>query len=556
MRLHPTVIEQVRQRLQIVDLFEPASLRRVGGEFLTRCPWHEDRRPSLSLNPSKNLAYCHVCARGTDAIGWWMEQQGLSFQEAVLQLAERLGIAAEPIDAADRDRLQQEMAERRRLYALRQSQRQTFAERLWSSEGAAALAYLQGRGLTPQTIRDWQLGWNGERVMVPLNDPQGRTVAFSGRLLNHQNDQPGGAPKYRNSRNDLLYQKSQLLFGLDHAREAINRSRQAVLVEGQFDVIRLAQAGISNVLAVSGSNLTASMLQLLQQHCRIEQLLLCFDGDAAGAGAADRAISALQPQVLSSGLDLRILSLPAGQDPAELADQFQALLGRAISWIDHRLARASAGLDLNDPATIQRCEQELQALLQQLPAGGLRAYVLRRASALLGSDLNSTGLEAIPPAPAPAPSQAQAQAPSHQAAHQTTHSFSRGGIDHQRWAERRALRLYIHDPSQRAALQPIRYREPLLAEIHQVIETLEAMGGGGEGLRGLLMGLIQPLIGQNRRVLAEAIAALCRPPEEVLRVISANPLGELEGALQLLKRGPEPEGAEQSTKAPCSTSDS
>ncbi len=219
MRLHPDVIEQVRQRLQIVDLFEPASLRRVGGEFLTRCPWHEDRRPSLSLNPSKNLAYCHVCARGTDAIGWWMEQQGLSFQEAVLQLAERLGIAAEPFDAADQARLQQEMAERKRLYALRQTQRQTFAERLWRSEGAAALAYLQGRGLTPQTIRDWQLGWNGERVMVPLNDPQGRTVAFSGRLLNHQNGQPGGAPKYRNSRNDLLYQKSQLLFGLDRARE-------------------------------------------------------------------------------------------------------------------------------------------------------------------------------------------------------------------------------------------------------------------------------------------------------------------------------------------------
>jgi DNA primase len=488
MRLHPTVIEQVRQRLQIVDLFEPASLRRVGSEFLTRCPWHEDRRPSLSLNPSKNLAYCHVCARGTDAIGWWMEQQGLSFQEAVLQLAERLGITAEPIDAADRDRLQQEMGERKRLYTLRQTQRQTFAERLWRSEGAAALAYLQGRGLTPQTIRDWQLGWNGERVMVPLNDPQGRTVAFSGRLLNHQNDQPGGAPKYRNSRNDLLYQKSQLLFGLDRAREAINRSRQAVLVEGQFDVIRLAQAGLSNVLAVSGSNLTASMLQLLQQHCRIEQLLLCFDGDTAGASAADRAIAALQPQVLSSGLDLRILSLPAGQDPAELADQFQALLGRAISWIDHRLARASAGLDLGDPATIQRCEQELQALLQQLPAGGLR--------------------------------------------------------------------LYIHDPSQRAALQAIRYREPLLAEIHQVIETLEAMGGGGTGLRGLLMGLIQPLIGQNRRALAEAIAALCRPPEEVLRVIRANPLGELEGALQLLRRGHEQDGAEAPTTTSCSTSDS
>jgi hypothetical protein len=230
------------------------------------------------------------------------------------------------------------------------------------------------------------------------------------------------------------------------------------------------------------------MLQLLQQHCRIEQLLLCFDGDTAGASAADRAIAALQPQVLSSGLDLRILSLPAGQDPAELADQFQALLGRAISWIDHRLARASAGLDLGDPATIQRCEQELQALLQQLPAGGLR--------------------------------------------------------------------LYIHDPSQRAALQAIRYREPLLAEIHQVIETLEAMGGGGTGLRGLLMGLIQPLIGQNRRALAEAIAALCRPPEEVLRVIRANPLGELEGALQLLRRGHEQDGAEAPTTTSCSTSDS
>ena len=338
-----------------------------------------------------------------------------------------------------------------------------------------------------------------------------------------------------------------------------------MLVEGQFDVIRLAQAGLSNVLAVSGSNLTASMLQLLQQHCRIEQLLLCFDGDTAGASAADRAIAALQPQVLSSGLDLRILSLPAGQDPAELADQFQALLGRAISWIDHRLARASAGLDLGDPATIQRCEQELQALLLQLPAGGLRAYVLRRASDLLSSDLNSTGLEAIPPAPAPAPAPsrqpaglpatAEAKRSDNPAGPLPTGS-SRGGIDHQRWAERRALRLYIHDPSQRAALQAIRYREPLLAEIHQVIETLEAMGGGGTGLRGLLMGLIQPLIGQNRRALAEAIAALCRPPEEVLRVIRANPLGELEGALQLLRRGHEQDGAEAPTTTSCSTSDS
>jgi len=144
----------------------------------------------------------------------------------------------------------------------------------------------------------------------------------------------------------------------------------------------------------------------------------------------------------------------------------------------------------------------------------------------------------------------------HSAARRVTHSCGSDGIDHQRWAERRALRLYIHDPSQRAALQTIRYREPLLAEIHQVIETLEAMGGGGAGLRGLLMGLIQPLIGQNRRALAEAIAALCRPPEEVLRVIRANPLGELEGALQLLRRGPEPEGAEAPTTSPCSTSDS
>ncbi len=176
--------------------------------------------------------------------------------------------------------------------------------------------------------------------------------------------------------------------------------------------------------------------------------------------------------------------------------------------------------------------------------------MLRRASALLGGDLNSSGLEAIPPAPPPA------QAPMHSAARRVTHSCGSDGIDHQRWAERRALRLYIHDPSQRAALQTIRYREPLLAEIHQVIETLEAMGGGGAGLRGLLMGLIQPLIGQNRRALAEAIAALCRPPEEVLRVIRANPLGELEGALQLLRRGPEPEGAEAPTTSPCSTSDS
>ena len=110
-----------------------------------------------------------------------------------------------------------------------------------------------------------------------------------------------------------------------------------------------------------------------------------------------------------------------------------------------------------------------------------------------------------------------------------------------RWAERRALRLYIHAPEHRAALRQIRYREPLLAELWQVIETLEGVGGGGAGLRGLLMGLIAPLAEQGRQALAEALRHLCQPAEEVLRVMRANPSGELEGALQLLERGAEPE---------------
>ena len=244
--LSDTLIEQVRQRAQIVDLFEPGALRKAGREFLARCPWHDDRSPSLTVSPKTNRVHCFVCAKGADPIGWLQQTEGLTFPEAIRQLARRYGIAvSEKIPAAQSQANQQAASklaqDRRRLRARRQQQHSAFHQALrrdLETAGPAA-QFLARRGIQAATAIHWQLGLAEQRLQLPLCDLQGRCVGFSGRALAEQQ------PKYRNSSGDALFQKSQLLFGLDRAKSAIHSSQQALLVEGPLDVIALHQAGFT-----------------------------------------------------------------------------------------------------------------------------------------------------------------------------------------------------------------------------------------------------------------------------------------------------------------------
>ncbi len=502
MRLHDRTIEQVRERAQILDLFGPGNLKRSGREFLARCPWHDDQRPSLTVSPKTNRAYCFVCARGVDAIGWLQDREGLTFTDAVLQLADRYGVQIQAADAAEGERLMQEKTERARLYAMREQQQLQFTDALWLSPGAG---YLQRRGLTVETIEAWGLGWNGRRVTFPLCDPQGRVVAFTGRVLDDSK------PKYKNSPNDLLYSKAEMVYGLHMARDTIARSGHVVIAEGQFDVIACWQAGICNMVAVSGSSLTGAMVERIVRTTRAQRITLVFDGDLGGRKAAERAVGELRQLVLRGELELRVLALPDGQDPADAAAADPSALADAIEtaphWVQWWLEREFEALDLSTPQGVTAGEAAVRKILQVLPNGALREYVRQQCRARLNS------LPMIPPAQVQTDRQ----------------------VDACRWAERRALRLYLLDPGCRPALSGLNYQDPWSQRAAQLVQLLEGMLGERPEL---LAPAFARSIERADHITQSNLMPLVHPIPEVRRVIDANPLGELEGALATLASAP------------------
>ncbi len=493
MRLDERTVEQVRKKASILDQFDPAKIKKLGLEYLARCPWHDDQRPSLSISPAKNFAYCPVCARAVDAIGWLQDRQGLSFSDAVIQLAEQYGIEVKAANEEDTARFEAEQQQRAQLYRQREEQIELFQKML---DGSPAREYLQSRGLKASTIESWQLGWNGSRVMFPLRDPQGRVVGFTGRVLDDSK------PKYKNSRNDLIYQKSQLVFGLDRARNEIIRSGQVVITEGQFDVIRCFQEGIANMVAVSGSSLTKSMVETLVKTCKVREVVLCFDGDTGGEKAADRAIGELQGLALRGELSLKILSLPPGKDPADCAEQMAGMLADAPHWVQFSFEKRVGQVDLNDPQAIAVAERGVRQILQILPEGPLREYVQRRSRQVL---------RAVPDV-VPAKILTQRQ------------------IDRCRWAERRALRLYLLSPDSRPPLSEIKYTDPIMLQFSEFIETLESMGVQAGNIASVFRGLMS----RSEDLLRDEARSLTDPLPEVLRAVLADPVCELQGALDVL----------------------
>ena len=498
-RISQRTIEQVKEKARIVDAFEGHDLKRMGREFVTRCPWHDDRKPSLSISPQKNFAYCHVCQHGVDSLGW-LQDRGMTFSEAVESLARRHGVVVEMEDAQDNERLIEERKQRAILYAKREQQEAAFSEALFKNRDACL--YLKDRGISKTTAETWGLGFTSDRLMVPLRDAQGRTVAFTGRALADQ------MPKYKNSPNDLLFDKSKLVFGLDRAIPAIRKSREVVIVEGQFDVIKLHQEGIENVVACSGTALTLDQIEALVRRCGAQTVTLCFDGDAAGEKAAYKALEKLQQLALSEAIKLRILSLNPGDDPDSLcrergATYVKSVFAQAPNWVEWWLGRELKRVDLSDVEQVARAEQGVKRILSVLPVGPRRAYVERTAAEVLGASP-----KVRPAAPIVTKKQRDAKA----------------------WAERRAVRCYLLVPQSREQLKDMELEIPPYAEAWQLIKFLEATVSPNQ---------VQAMFGRVIQSLDEdsfhELRSLLQPVPEVLRQIQADPAQEIADTLELIK---------------------
>ena len=351
MAFPPSFLDELRNRISLSGLIgRRVKLARRGREFAGLCPFHHEKTPSFYVVEDKSFFHCFGCGAHGDAIGFAMRADNLDFIEAVEKLAGEAGLVVPQASPQERERAQRQKT----LLEAMEAAAAFYEERLWAPGGARAREYLQGRGLDPQTIRRFRLGWapddrqalrralNAEfsdpllieaglrrrseegqpsdyfrnRLMFPIGDRAGRVIAFGGRVLG------GGQPKYLNSPDSPLFEKGRVLYGWSAARAAVIRDEEggpgAIVTEGYMDVIALHQAGFGTAVAPLGTALTEFQLHELWR--LTPEPVLCFDGDIAGQRAATRAMRRALP-LLRPGQSLRFARLPAGEDPDSVIRQ-------------------------------------------------------------------------------------------------------------------------------------------------------------------------------------------------------------------------------------------
>ncbi|MEM7778832.1 MAG: DNA primase [Pseudomonadota bacterium] len=367
MTITPQWKDELRARITLSTVINRTTkLQRAGREWKACCPFHDEKTPSFTVNDQKGFYHCFGCGAHGDVISWMTEQRGLSFIDACKELAAEAGMEVPAPDPVAAKRAEK----RASLVDVTTEAQNWFVQNLKSSEGAEALAYLKGRGLSSATLREFGFGYAPEskqalptalarfdeqmlvetgmrietddgtqydrfrgRVMLPIQDARGRVIAFGGRILGKRE----GVAKYLNSPDTPLFDKGRNLYNLHRAAPASRQTGRVIVVEGYMDVVALAQAGFADAVAPMGTALTEMQLEMLWR--MVEIPILCFDGDTAGQRAAIRAIDRALP-LLSPTRSLSILTLPQGTDPDDLVskhgpEHFSELLEQAQSLVEH-----------------------------------------------------------------------------------------------------------------------------------------------------------------------------------------------------------------------------
>ncbi len=396
--------DRVKQQADIVRVVgEYVRLKKSGQNFTGLCPFHSEKTPSFAVHPVKQIYHCFGCGAGGDVFKFVMEMDKITFPESVRAVAEKCGIA---IPRA-RERTPEERQENQRRTSLVELHRETaafFAQQLnGTPEGRAAKAYLLDRGLDSDAMARFGIGFapsggeallrafkqkypekvlensglfsrdqNGRlfdrfrrRVMFPIANDSGKIVAFGGRALGDD------LPKYLNSPETPIYTKSNILYHLDRAKEALRQQDFAVLVEGYMDAIAVARAGIANVVASCGTSLTEPQVKLLNRFTR--RIIVNYDPDTAGQAATERSLTIL----LEQGAEVRVLALPGGKDPdsfirSEGAAAYTKLLKEAPPYVDYLISRARK-MDMSTAEGKLRAVNFLMPYVQRIPDRILRS---------------------------------------------------------------------------------------------------------------------------------------------------------------------------------------
>lgn len=407
-------IQELLNRVDIVDVVDRSvPLKKAGANYTACCPFHNEKSPSFTVSPTKQFYHCFGCGAHGTAIGFLMEYQGLGFVEAVHELAKMVGMIV-PQETRDVDR----PLERQEPGLLEVLQQAADYYRAELKKSPRAIEYLKSRGLSGQIAARFQIGyapqgWQNlqtvfadyadetlktaglvveneqgrrydrfrDRIMFPIHNQKGQVIGFGGRVID-----PEDVPKYYNSPETPLFQKGHELYGLFMARRAIRDAGRALVVEGYMDVVALAQYGIEYAVAALGTATTPYHITKLMRQA--DEIVFCFDGDAAGLGAAWRAAQNALP-ALTDGLQLRFLFLPKDHDPDSFVrefgkEEFEAAMKTALPLSQYIIQTLSADNPLQSQEDKVRFLNDAEPILKQIKAPRYALMLRKRIAELTG----------------------------------------------------------------------------------------------------------------------------------------------------------------------------
>ncbi len=425
MAIPSQTIEQIAAANDIVEVIGSYfPLKRAGANFKALCPFHQEKTASFHVSPQRQSFHCFGCGVGGSVFRFVMDYEHIDFPSAVRKLATRVGIPViEERGSSGAEDRQHEA--RRTLLQLHGEAATWFHENLIRKEFAEpARKYLKERGITGEIAKRWRLGYAPDewdafgswargrgydqqtlitsglvktkedadsapgqrsydrfrgRIMFPICNDVGEVIAFSGRLLKDEKE----AAKYLNSPETPLFRKGNVLFGLDKTKRALIEANCAIVCEGQLDLISLFEAGITNVVAPQGTAFTESQARVLKRFA--DEVVLCFDADAAGQKAAEHSLDAL----LANDLIVRVSEMPTGEDPDSLVrregkEAFESRVGGARDFFDYWIERAAAGVDLTSLGAKMQLARSLADTVSRVHDSLMRGEVVSKVSARLG----------------------------------------------------------------------------------------------------------------------------------------------------------------------------
>lgn len=437
------VVSQIKDRLDVLDVVsKDVILKKTGGNYWGLCPFHKEKSPSFSVNPAKGIYKCFGCGEGGDALSYLLKTRGVTFKELVTELASEFGLELPNSFSGVKNKDVREQMIKACTKAADYYQHQLFA----SADGAKALSYLNNRGIDEKIIKRYMLGFANKepnhlyislkdqftndvlekaglilktqkgdyidrfrnRIIIPILDEHGDVVAFGARSVDE-----GQNPKYLNSSDSLIYNKSRLLYGLYYAKESIKQSDSIIIMEGYFDVISAQANGIENCVASCGTSLTPDHIKLISRYSKSRKIYLSFDTDSAGIRATSRGAEVIKEAFTGLGdvkqfdesyttsnndkysCEIRVITPPEGKDPDEFirnsgADAFFKHLEHAPLLIDFQINEALKNKnDAKTPSEKLKLVKEIIPILAEIQNKIILTEYVKMVAATLNIDENA-----------------------------------------------------------------------------------------------------------------------------------------------------------------------